>query len=260
MTINNQTKINQMLKGTPPGVVLLSSWLKTKGYSYSLQAHYKKSNWLSPIGMGAYVRTGTKVDYFGGLYALQAQAGLSVHLGGRTALSLLGRGHYLNLANGSIVLFGGTKEKLPTWFFKNNWGVQIDYFSTSFLPRDLGLIEVERPNFTIKVSSAARAMLECLYLAPLHQEFFECYELMEGMSNLRPKSVQELLENCTSVKAKRMFLYLAEKFKHEWLQFIDMSKIDLGSGKRRLVLNGIYIDKYKITVPREFEKNDRPEI
>ena len=42
-------------------------------------------------------------------------------------------------------------------------------------------------------------------------------------------AVQELLENCSSVKVKRMFLYLADKFKHLWLDLIDLSNVDLGS-------------------------------
>ena len=107
------------------------------------------------------------------------------------------------------------------------------------------------------VSSPARAMLECLYLAPEKQELLECFELMEGLNNLRPKVVQELLEQCTSVKVKRLFLYLADKAGHEWLQYLDLQKIDLGSGKRSLVKNGVYVAKYQITVPKELAEHDK---
>jgi Transcriptional regulator, AbiEi antitoxin, Type IV TA system len=99
-------------------------------------------------------------------------------------------------------------------------------------------------------------MMECLYLAPEKQELMECYELIEGLNSLRPQSVQALLENCTSVKVKRLFLYMAEKTKHEWFQYLDLNKIDLGTGKRSLVKNGVYSVKYKITVPRELEEHD----
>lgn len=85
-----------------------------------------------------------------------------------------------------------------------------------------------------------------------------CDLKLYSQNNLRPKSVQELLENCSSIKVKRLFLYLAEKLKHPWLYFVDLFKVDLGSGKRSLVKNGVYVDKYKITVPKEFEKNDKP--
>lgn len=260
MSLENETKINKLLKEWPVGTAYLSSWLVDHGVSNQLLNRYKKSNWLAPLGAGAAKRAGDKVDYLGGLYALQTQADLSVHVGGRTALSLMGRGHYVDFSGGRTVLFGGAKEKLPMWFRKNDWETRIDYYATSFLPENMGLVDLERPGFTVKVSSAARAILECLYLTPQHQEFYECYELMEGMSDLRPKTVQELLENCSSVKVKRLFLYLAEKLKHDWLEFVDLSKVDLGSGARSLVKNGVYIDKYKITVPKEFEKNDQPEI
>jgi hypothetical protein len=42
----------------------------------------------------------------------------------------------------------------------------------------------------------------------------ECYELIESQNNLRPDLLQKLLEQCTSVEVKRLFLYLAEKAKH----------------------------------------------
>ena len=101
-------------------------------------------------------------------------------------------------------------------------------------------------------------MLECVQLAPKHQELFECYELMEFLTTPRPEQVQLLLERCSSVKAKRLFLYLAEKCGHGWLGHLDMGKIGLGSGTRSLAGNGVFNRKYGITVPRELERDDRP--
>ena len=93
----------------------------------------------------------------------------------------------------------------------------------------------------------------CLYLTPKKQELVECYEIMEGLNNLRPKQVQELLEACTSIKVKRLFLYMAEKARHDWFKYIDLEGIDLGNGKRSLVKEGVYISKYQITVPKALE-------
>ena len=42
---------------------------------------------------------------------------------------------------------------------------------------------------------------------------------------------------------------MAEKLNHPWLKFLDLSKVDLGKGKRSLVKGGVYISKYQITVP-----------
>ena len=103
------------------------------------------------------------------------------------------------------------------------------------------------------VSGAARAMMECLYLVPKHQSLMECHEIMAGLNNLRPTQVQQLLEQCKSVKVKRLFLYLAERSGHEWVNHLKLEKIDLGSGKRTIIKGGVYNAKYQITVDKELE-------
>jgi hypothetical protein len=256
MSTKNSTKINRLLSSIPKGIVLLSSWFNTKGYSHDLIKRYKSSQWLKSIGYGAMILSGDDVDYLGGLYALQQQANLNIHLGARTALSLLGKAQYLEVSTAKAFLFGGTGTKLPSWFKKYDWGLEVEYYMTSILPPNLGLIDIKVKEFSVKVSSPARAILECLYLTPKHQELSECYELMESMNNLRPSLVQQLLENCSSIKIKRLFLYLAERNKHEWFEHLDIKKIDLGKGKRRIVCNGPYDDKYQITIPKEWKKND----
>ena len=224
-----------------------------QGYSLDLQKQYKKSQWFDSIGTGALIRHGDQVDYLGGIYALQSQLGLSVHPAGKTALSLQGKAHYLELSAKKVQLFGGKDDRLPLWFKKRDWNLNVECKLTSFLPPELGLVEIEYKSFKIKVSSPARALVECLYLAPKYQPLLEVFELMEGMNNLRPASVQNLLEGCSSVKVKRLFLYMADKAGHEWLNFINLDKVDLGAGKRCIVSEGAYVSKYQITVPKELE-------
>ncbi|MBN4075281.1 MAG: hypothetical protein COA71_03835 [SAR86 cluster bacterium] len=253
MSTQTESKINQLLHSYPKGAVLLSSWLTEEGYSLDLQKRYKSSRWLDSIGRGAMVRTGETVDYLGAIYALQTRPGWSVHPGGRSALSLLGKSQYLELSTQKAVLFADAKTKLPSWFEKYDWGLEINFYASSFLPPHLGLTTLDLNNFSIKISGAARAIMECLFLAPKKQQLLEAYELMEGLNNLRPDLVQSLLEQCESVKVKRLFLYLAEKAEHDWFHYLNINKIDLGKGKRSLVAGGVYIAKYQITVPEELE-------
>jgi len=257
MSTDTGSKLNHLLTSQPPGIVFLSSWMTGQGYSHDLQRRYKKSNWLRSVGTGAFIRSNDKVGYEGAIYALQEQNGFTIHPGGRTALFLLGKAHYLELSAGRVVLFGSRGEKLPTWFKNYNWGVKVDYHETSILPPDAGLTKLELSNFSIKVSGAARAIMECLHLAPQKQELMECFELMEGLNNLVPKQVQTLLENCQSVKVKRLFLYMAEKADHNWFKHLDLKALDLGKGKRSVVKNGVFIDKYGITVPKELEEHGK---
>lgn len=254
MSTENESKINSLLSSHPMGVVLASSWLTDQGYSLDLQKRYKKSKWFESIGTGALIRYGDKVDYLGGVYAIQNQLGLSTHIAAKSALSMQGKAHYLELSSKRIQLLGGKDENLPLWFKKHDWGLSVDYKKTSFLPPDLGLVDIDHKSFKIKASSPARAIMECLYLAPKYQPLLEIFQLMEGLNNLRPASVQKLLEACSSIKVKRLFLYMAYKADHEWLNFLNMDEIDLGSGKRSIVKGGVYISKYQITVPKELEE------
>jgi hypothetical protein len=254
MSIDDTNKINRLLTSQPNGVVLQSFWLKEHGYSAALQQRYRNSKWLDSVGKGAMIRYGDNVGYEGAIYALQHQAASNIHPAGKTALSLLGKTHYLELSAKKATVFGGKGEKLPAWFENHNWGITIDYHQTSFLPADAGLVDFDFKTFSIKISSAVRAVMECLYLAPEKQELLECCELMEGLNNLRPKQVQELLEKCESVKVKRLFVFIAEKIGHDWFQYLDLKKVDLGTGKRSIVKNGVYIPKYQITVPKELEE------
>ena len=256
MSTKNASKINQLLSTQPLGTVMQSFWLNEQGYSYDLQKRYKESLWLESVGNGAMKRSNDVLTYEGGIFALQKQSGSTLHPGGKTAMNLLGLSHYLEFAPKSVVVFGDEKDNIPLWFKHYNWGTKVNNYKSSFLPAELGLIEKELKYFSIKISNAPRALMECLYLVPEEQDLMECFHFMESMNNIRPTQVQSLLENCNSIKVKRLFLYLAEKVNHNWFSRIDTSKIDLGSGKRSVVKNGVYNSKYQITVPKELEQHD----
>ncbi len=263
MNTVKEAKINHLLKSIPANTVILSSWLTSNGYSHELQRRYRNSKWFESIGTGAMIRSGDKISYEGALYALQTQMDSDIHPGGKTALSILGKAHYLELSSKKAFLFGNNDQLLPTWFKKYNWGIEIDYHATSFLPTNLGLETVEINGFSLKISETVRAMMECLYLAPQEQSITECYELMEGLNNLLPKKVQLLLEVCNSIKVKRLFLYMAEKAGHEWFKNLSLDKINLGEGKRSLISpdeKGNYVDKYKIVIPQSLERNGEGNI
>jgi len=258
MTTGNGNKLKKLLEVHTPGTVCLASWLEAQGLSHDLQKHYRRSGWLESIGRGAFKRPGDTVGWEGALYALQKQAGMRVHVGGRTALTKQGSNQYIRLGGDKVYLYSPLGEKLPPWFSNYQWGVQIEHVKTAFLPVELGVGEVEDMGygspvspFNLRISDAERAIMECLYLTPRKQGLVEVYEMMEGLVNLRPKVVQQLLEQCSSVKVKRLFLFMAAKISHKWLQFLDMSKINLGKGDRSIVPNGVYVSKFRISVPRE---------
>lgn len=251
MSVSSGTKINKLLQSWPSGAVGLSVWLEENDVPASLQQYYRTSGWLEAIGQGAFKRAGDSVDWLGGLYAIQTQDHLDIHVGARTALGMQGQAHYLELNAKVTQLFAPLKTKLPAWFRKHEWDVRPELYRTDFLPSDLGLVDIEHKLFTVKASGPARAMMECLYLAPVRFDLVEAFQIMEGLTTLRPSSAQTLLEQCRSIKVKRLFLFMAEKAGHAWFKHLDTRTIDLGHGKRSLADGGVYVAKYQITVPKE---------
>ena len=97
MSTTKGTKINRLLASIPKGIVLTTSWLKTKGYSSDLLKRYRSSDWLESIGTGANIRAGDSIEWSGAFYTLQSQTNLQIHVGARSALAMLGKSHYLEL-------------------------------------------------------------------------------------------------------------------------------------------------------------------
>jgi hypothetical protein len=249
MSTNSETKINRLLQKIPPGTVILSQWLLEQGYSRDLQHRYLKNAWLTSIGYGAFKRTGDNVSLYGAIYALQQQAGKKIHIGGRSALGLLGYSHYLELYKKEVLLFAPAGVKLPSWLRNNIWEEQPLLIHSSMLPVGSGLVEYKDKTFSVRISGPERGMMECLFLTPHKFDLVEAWHIMEGLTSLVPENIQNLLEQCRSVKVIRLFLYLAEKAGHSWFKYIDTGKLNFGKGKRSIVREGVYIPKYQITVP-----------
>ncbi len=251
MTTNSDKKLMILLSNHVPGTVLLASWLEKKGVSRDLQQYYLKSGWLESYGFGAFKRPNENIQWTGALNSIQRQTDLSVHIGGLTSISLQGLSHYVRLEKEPLYLFSPQYVKLPRWFLNQEWSNQIIHLKTKFLPANSALFDYSQDSIKFQISSPERAILECLYQTPDRFDMVECYQILEGLANLRPKILQELLENCSSIKVKRLFLYMASKANHQWLDFVDQSKIELGTGDRVIVKGGVYISKYKISIPKE---------
>lgn len=247
-----ESKIHQILTSWPSGAARSVGNLVADGYSLPLLAQYRKSKWLTSLGTGALMRTGDNVQLLGGLYALQHDLKLDLHVGERSAFELQGRAHYLKFGKQSVQLIG-TALKLPKWFMKYEWETEVSYrSSTLFKPGfSLGLVQYESQGFSVLISSPTRAMFEYLDVVPKMRRLEEAKLLMEGLNNLKAKDVQAFLEASRSIKVNRLFLLLAEECNHQWVKKIDSSKINLGTGKRNLTKGGILHKKFQITVPAE---------
>lgn len=254
-----EVKLNLLLRSWPRGTVSVSSYLRKQGIYRQLVSRYEQSGWIQRISHGAFTRgDDKKVSWAGGLYAIQKQLGLRIHLGGKSALEQLGYAHYVPVKGvQSIWLYGAASIKVPAWFRHADWDVTVHYTASGLIRgynADLGFTEKIVDGCTITISSPERAILELLDMVPHDETFEEAHQIMESLNTLRPNIVTKLLLQCGSVKVKRLFLFLAEYCKHPWLKYVDRKGISLGSGKRYIVKEGSFDSKYLITVPKEFKK------
>ena len=259
-----RSKLNELLIQWPKGTVAVQAWLHEQGISRQLADKYRSSNWITRIGPGAYTRVGDQVDVFGALFALQFLLKLPVHVGAKTALELQGYAHFIPMRHLPVVhLYGQPGRPLPSWFRRQQWESRPRFHLVRLFPDkpELGLTKKPYESIWARMSAPERAALELVELVPKEQSFSEARLLMEGLTTLRPELLQELLEACRSIKAKRLFLFLAEEANHPWFKELDTSKLELGKGNRSIVKGGRLDRKYQITVepnPDAFSVTEGP--
>ncbi|OFY40696.1 MAG: hypothetical protein A2X18_11600 [Bacteroidetes bacterium GWF2_40_14] len=250
MNIENKNKLNQLLKYWQTGGLFFSSWLKQNGYSDQLMQQYRKSGWFSPLSKGVMYRTGDKLSPYVALSCYNFQANKNFYVGAHSALELSGFNHYVPMGKPILMIGHPQEDEVPGWMTKTDFEYELKFFSTKVFLNP-NLILVNKGDNKILASAPEQAFLECLLLAPSQYNYMDLYYIMEQLTTLRSEVVQQLLENTNSIKIKRLFLYMAQKAGHDWFSRLDKERINLGSGKQKLVKDGVYIPDYMITLPKE---------
>ncbi|MFV0345030.1 MAG: type IV toxin-antitoxin system AbiEi family antitoxin domain-containing protein [Bacteroidales bacterium] len=176
-----------------------------------------------------------------------------MHIAAHSALELAGFSHYVPMGKPSLIIFHSKEEGIPKWMNTNELDYSLKFFSTEIFS-DKALVSFNAKYPCLSASPPELAYLECLHLAPRHYGYMDLYYIMEQMTTLRPNVLQNLLENTGSNKVKRMFLYMAEKSGHYWYNSLNIGRLALGTAKYKLVDNGTYVSKYKITIPKELQE------
>lgn len=252
-------KLNNLLRVWPHSTVAVSSFLRQHRIYRQLSDKYQKNGWIKSIGHGAFIRSDDeKILWPGGLCAVQKQLKLPIHVASKSALEQQGYAHFVPV-NGAtkLILFGTGHTKLPAWFRDHGWGVSIQYYAINLFnlsnPKT-GLTELNVEGNSVKIAAPERAIMEYLYQVPIQNSFEEAHLIMENLGTLRPDLVQNLLEHCKSIKAKRLFMFLAEYCDHSWLKWLNLKKVSLGAGNRVIAKGGILDSKYHITIPESLKK------
>ena len=273
MDAQRYSRLNRLLLALPEGFLADSAWLQAQGLSRSSIRDYVDRGWLERVGPRVYRRprqvANDPLRWDVVVLSLQQVMHKTLHVGGRTAVELSGYAHYLEAGDASTVYLYG--QGAPTWLAKlpltarfelrsdhlfatGGTGVEMRRFDlrsgeTSTQTKEA---EVNSPwEWSLTMSVPERAILEMMDELPHHESFHQVDVVMEGMTNLRPQLLGKLLQECRSVKVKRLFLWYAERHGHSWLKHLDQSSIDFGLGKRQLVPAGRFDARYQITLPTE---------
>ena len=244
MSSEKDTKIKNVMRLVHRKGVVTAVYLRRQGVSYQSMLKYRQSDWLRSLGNGAFCESGDVPSIDAALAALVEQLGLPIHLGGKTALARRGIMQYVPIGGLPSEIYMRRGVRLPKWF-SGTYAGQFVCRRSCLFPDETG---VERREAACAVSSPERAFLELAAEVPQKIALGELYQLMEFADTLRPKLVSELLTKCGSVKAKRVFLLLADDLGHRWAKRVDLSGIDLGAGCRVIDKGGEFQPKYNIVV------------
>jgi hypothetical protein len=258
-----------------------SQWLQEQGLSRSRIHDYVERGWLERLRPRVYRRPAaatpnatersSSVTWGLAVVSAQALADKPFHVGGPTALDLLGLSHFLDLGRKSRAWLYDARRTAPSWLMKLSLDVELvlktrplfrnDDFGLEWRRLELGTGRVggsvEQPERVelwdqfLRMSGAERATLEMLDEVGTTVGFHSADRLFEGFANLRPSVLAQLLEECTSVKAKRLFFFFADRHDHAWADRLDPDQFDLGRGKRQIVKGGRLHPRYGITVPAD---------
>ena len=249
MNIDSRSKINSLLMAIIPGGLLFTEGIKKQGYSDQLMKQYRQSGWLTSLSKGVMYRSGDTLSAIAAVASCQQQTGKKIRVAAHSALELSGYYHFVPMGKPKLMV-ANHEQKPPLWAKSDLFDMTIEFFSTSAF----GVIQeqsINQNNYTIRASTPELAFMECLLLAPKRYRYMDLFYVMEQLTALRPKVVQQLLESTNTITVKRMFLYMAEKVNYPWFRDIDLNRIDLGTSKIQLCKGGVYVPKYKITIPRE---------
>lgn len=258
MTKRSDGKLNRLQRELPEGLLADAAWMEAYGYSSALRSQYVRAGWLESPARRVYRRSRAPLTWPQVVISLQTVLDLPLTVGGRTALEQLGYAHYLSAEMREVHLYG--PKRPPTWLDSLPLDVAFRWHnSLRLFPGDAGappepspvMVSAAGLSLPIRYASKERAVLELLDELPKHESFHQVDALMEGLSDLSPRRLQTLLETCASVKVKRLFLFFADRHRHAWRSRLDVTRVDLGSGKRVLVRGGTLDPGYHITVPSD---------
>lgn len=251
-----------LLEKVPDGLVVSRQKLLQMGFDKPAIDYFLRSNKLTSVGHGVYRRPGPSLKWEHIVYSV-TQLHYNVHVGSRSALDLSGYAHHLPLGRlQRIHLY--CQDKLPTWLLTLNEPVKIVSHRLKIFNTIPPASITERPfghwDWPIPYASVELALLELVDDVTDEAGFMMADKYFETATTLRPKLVNQLLSACSKVQVNRLFLWFAKRHKLQCFDSLKLSDINLGSGKRMIVRDGVLDKEFHITVPKRMADDIQPDF
>jgi hypothetical protein len=197
MGTKRSKNLKKVLDAVPAGYLVDAPWLTAHGIAYESFRDYVKRGWLVRLARGVFRRPvpnntqATNIDWKSAVLSLQHIMEYPIHVGGMTALTLHGHGHYLPLGTHAPVWLYG--NKIPNWLTKLPLNAQLKTHSTAlFSDPLLGFVKDEKAtldtlpwDWALKMSTPERAIIEALDELPEQESFHNLDMVFESLTTLR---------------------------------------------------------------------------
>ncbi|MCY3996983.1 MAG: type IV toxin-antitoxin system AbiEi family antitoxin domain-containing protein, partial [Rhodobacter sp.] len=243
-----------------------AAWLVARKIDRKSIFNYVEKGWLEKVARGIYRRPDPEIfaadianEWRRAVLSIQHLMKWQCHVGGQTAMALAGFEHYVRFDDaGPICLYGET----PSWMKRLPNADGFRYRTNALFntrsgisgagdTNDGNLDQTSAPRRLIQ-STPERAILEWLNELPNKTTFHSVDVVFEGLATLRPKLLMSLLQDCRSIKVKRLFFVFADRHNHAWCKYLEKDQIDMGVGPRALVEGGKMHPDHSIYVPSDF--------
>ena len=286
MTAPKYSKLKRLHKLLPEGLIADAAWFNSHGYPSSLRSNYVAAGWLENVAPGIcrrpLFRAGfegvpVELDWRQILVSSQLVMGYPLAVGGETALTLLGRAHYLPLGGFNRIDLH-SDGPAPAWLTRIPGKVRFRIGDARRLFRNPrvrqalkelkehladGTLDWLLPlpsgyrfqaggirDWPLLLACPEQAIFEVMDRLPGDRTVFHGADmLMEGLYDLDHERVGELLRDCRSIKVKRLVLWFAERHEHPWLDEVDFADVDLGRGTLSFWKGGTFDPKYRVVMP-----------
>ncbi len=250
--MQNKKQLDKIL---PLGLLTTRQYILSQGVNRHAFDNAVKSGKLLSVCRGVYVRDGLPLTWQAVTTSLNVYTEFHpVYIGGISALELSGLGHFIKDLS---VLHVYSFIKKPVLLEHLDLNLEFIWHGTNRI-WDVSIYQ-KKNNFTsvqwredvpaYLMASVEQACIEVLAAVPNGISFEYADVLFQGLSSLSPRKLDFLLRRCKSIKAKRLFFWFAKRHGFQWFKHLNINDYDLGSGKRRIAIDGVLDKELLITVP-----------